>query len=217
VQDTKQLIDNLQTQLGVHLDTTGGLTSPGFAFLTKAVQLHWTADQIKYQLLASVNKTVSGGGDIGASATDIKKQFNDYGVPVSDQAVMDWAMKLQSGQVDAAAITGYAQEQAKSLYPGLADAISRGVTVRQYADPYLQIANQELGVDTANVSLTDPKWNKAINQIDPKTGQRVSMNLQDWTSLVRSDPSYGYDKTSQASTQAATFATQLAQTMGAVG
>jgi hypothetical protein len=130
---------------------------------------------------------------------------------------MGWATKLASGAVDQAAITGYAQEQAKSLFPGLADAISRGVTVRQYADPYLQIANQELGINTSTVSLTDPKWMKAINTIDPKTGARTSMNLSDWTSLVRSDPTYGYDKTTQASSQAADFAGRLGQMMGATG
>lgn len=215
VEATKRLIDDLQMQLGVSISTAGGLSSPGFQFLAKAVQMGWTPDQIKYNLLAIAGK--SGGGDVGAMAADIKQTFNDYGVPLSDSAVMGWATKLASGAVDQQAILGYAQQQAISLFPGLKDAISRGISVRQYADPYLQIAAQELGINPANVSLTDPKWMKAINAIDTKTGARVSMNLSDWTALVRSDPTYGYDQTSQAATQAASFATQLSKMMGAVG
>jgi hypothetical protein len=108
-------------------------------------------------------------------------------------------------------------EQAKSLFPGLTSALDQGVTVRQYAEPYLQIAQQELGTNINAISLTDPKWNAAVNQIDPKTGQRVSMNLSDWTSKIRSDSQYGYDTTEQARTRAAQLSTQLTNMMGAIG
>lgn len=218
IENTKRIVQDLQTQLGIKFgNPDAGLGSMEFAFLVNAVTYGWTPEQIKYNMLASVNKDISGGGDLGAAAVSIKKQFDDYGVPMSDKAVMDWALKLNQGAVDAQAILGYAQQTAMSIYPGLKDAISRGVTVRQYADPYLQIAQQELGISTENVSLTDPKWLRAINTIDPSTGARVSMSLNDWTSVVRSDPTYGYDRTEKATTQAASFATQLAQKMGATG
>lgn len=217
IEATKRIIDDLQKSLGIKFSDEGGLNSMAFGLLTNAVTYGWTPDQIKYNMLASVNKSITGGGDLGKAAADIKKEFDDYGVPMSDKAVMDWAMKLQQGAVDAAAITGYAQEQAKSLFPGLADAISRGISVRQYATPFLQIAQQELGIDTDNISLTDPKWMAALNQVDAKTGQRVSMNLSDWTAKIRNDPTYGYDQTTQASTQAAGFAKRLSEMFGATG
>lgn len=217
IENTKNVLDDMMQQLGINLSNDGGLNSLAFKFLNDAVTQDWTPDQIKYKLLASVNKTTTGGGDLGDAASKVKGVMDDYGVPMSDQAIMGWASKLTQGAVDENAIVGYAQQNAMSLFPGLKDAISRGITVRQYADPYLQIANQELGTDPKTVSLTDPKWMRALTNIDPKTGQRVSMSLNDWTSTIRSDPTYGYDKTTQATTQAASFAKNLAQMMGATG
>lgn len=216
---TRQVVDDLQTSLGIQLNQAGGLGSQYVQFINQAVSQGWTPDQIKYHMISGtmLQSSQNVGGDLGNAAAQVKKEFDDYGVPLSDQAVMGWANKLLSGAVDASAITGYAQEQAKSLFPGLSDAISRGISVRQYAAPYLQIAQQELGVDPTTVKLTDPKWMAALNQVDPATGQRVSMNLSDWTTKVRTDTTYGYDKTNQASTQAADFASRLAQMMGATG
>lgn len=217
IEATRRIIADLESQLGIHFDTSGGLSSMGFWLLNTAVRSGWTPEQIKYNMLASVNKSITGGGDLGAMAVNIKHTMDDYGVPMSDTAIMGWASKLAQGAVDDQAILGYAQQQAMSLFPGLKDAISRGVTVRQYADPYMQIAQQELGIDPKSQSFTDPKWMRAINSVDPKTGQRVSMSLSDWTAVIRSDPKYGFDKTEKAATQGANFATDIGRMMGAVG
>jgi hypothetical protein len=80
---------------------------------------------------------------------------------------------------------------------------------------YLQIAQQELGVNPSDISLTDAKWMKALNQVDPKTGQRAAMSLDSWLSTIRSDAAYGYDKTSKARGDATTLAAQLQQRFGA--
>ena len=215
----KQQIDDLQRQFGVVLDTTGGFSSPAFQFFTKAVQQGWTPDQIKYNLLASVNKTSYGSGELGNNAAQIKAMANDYGVPLSDKTVMGYATQLAQGAMTAASIKGYLITQAQSRFPGLAGPdgpLARGVTVRQVADPYLQIAQQELGTNTATVNLTDPKWMAALDTVDPKTGTHSSMSLSDWTRTVRSNPIYGYDSTIQAQTQVASLATQLMQKMGAI-
>jgi hypothetical protein len=112
-------------------------------------------------------------------------------------------------------VKGYAIEQAKSLFPGLTAALDAGQTVDQYADPYKQIATQELNVNPADIQWTDPKWMKALNQVDPKTGARTSMSLDQWLSTLRTDPTYGYDQTNKAGQQAAQLATQLSQRFGA--
>src|SRR4051812_18629616 len=149
---TQRLIDNLQTQLGISFSNDGGLNSMHFWMVSNAVRNGWTADEIKYQMLASVNKTVPefATGEVGSNAVAIRQTMNDYGVPMSDKGIMGWAINLASGAVDQKGIIGYAQQSAMSLFPGLRDAISRGITVRQYADPYMQIAQQELGIDPKN-------------------------------------------------------------------
>jgi hypothetical protein len=207
-----QQVKDLEAQTGIRF-TNDQL---GFAFMVNAVKLGWDAQTIKYQLLASVNTRGGTGGEIGSSATLVKSMANDYGVSQSDAAVMNWAKQLASGAVDQNGVKGYLIEQAKSRFPGLSDALDRGVTVRQYADQYLQIAQQELGVDPATASLTDPKWSAALDQVDPKTGTHFAMTQADWTRKIRQDPTYGYNATPQAAQQAATLTTQIAQKMGAI-
>lgn len=210
--DTQRLVRDAETATGIQLGA--GFGGQEFNFFVKAVQEGWSADRIRYELLAIGGK--GSGGDLAESAATVRSMANDYGVPISDAAAQKWATQLAQGAIDTNAIRGYLVEQAKSLYPGLSSALDRGITVKQYADPYLQIAQQELGTDPNTISLLDPKWQKALNQIDPKTGARTSMSLSDWTSLVRTDPAYGYDHTPQGAGQATQLATALSKSFGTI-
>ncbi len=206
------MIADAEAATGIKLDTTGGLSSQGFQFLSKASMAGWDAARIRYELLAIGG---GNGGDVAAQGLNVKNLANQYGVPLSDQAAMDWATKLAQGAITEDSVKGYLVEQAKSLFPALAGALDRGITVAQYADPYIQIAQQELGINPASVSFTDPKWMQALNQVDPKTGQRVSMSLDDWLKTIRTDSRYGYDTSSQGRQSATQLATALQQRFGA--
>lgn len=151
------------------------------------------------------------------AANQVEQIAAQYGIPLSDQSVTAWAQKLILGEVTLDNFDAYAKEQAKSLYPSLSDAIDAGITVRQYADPYAQIAARELGINPNDFNLADPKWSAPLTQIDPSSGARTAMTLQSWQSHIRSDPTYGYDTTTGARDQAAQFATNLAQQFGAQG
>jgi hypothetical protein len=137
-----------------------------------------------------------------------------YAVPLSDQIVDKWSQDLATGMVDMNVYESYLREQAKSLFPGLANAIDRGITVDQYVQPYAQIAVQELGVNPAEIDWRDPKWNTAIHRIDPKTGVPTAMSLSDWTKELRTNSVYGFDQTQRAQEQAAALGQALLQRMG---
>lgn len=202
---------DLEQQLGIQLtsDQTWNLS-------VQATINGWDPTRIRYEML-QLKDTATSGGDIAANAAQVKSLANSYGVPLSDNSTLTWAKQLASGIIDQDAVKGYLVEQAKSLFPALSGALDRGVTVQQYVDPYLQIAQQELGVNPAGVSLTDPKWSQILNQVDPKSGQRVTMSLDQALKTFRTDPSFGYDQTSQAANSATALATQLSQKFGASG
>lgn len=212
--DTKRVFDDMQRQLGVTLNTDGGFASQSFTLFTRAVNEGWDANRIKYEMLNATG-TQAGGGELGKTATDVKSMANQYGVPLSDASTMDFARKMSEGAIDQAGLQGYMIEQAKSLFPSMTAALDRGITVKQYASPYLQIAQQELGVDPDTVDLTDKKWLAALNQVDPKTGDRTPMSLDQWLKTVRSDPSYGYDTTNKAKADATSLMGNLGQMFGA--
>lgn len=178
----------------------------------------WTDAEIKWNTVAAgihpgeTSKELSG--NLATQAQNVQKAASDYGVPLSDQATIDWAQKLAGGTVDSNAVNGYMIEQAKSLYPGLAGALDQGITVAQYADPYKQIATRELNLNPNDFNLSDPKWNSAISQVDPQTGNKVPMSLDQWQTNIRTDPKYNYDSTNNAKAGAAQLVNTLAQKFG---
>ena len=216
----RAFVEDAQSQLGIKLNGGGGsvesfFASDYFKFVEEAAAAGWSFEEIKYQL-SMRGGFGSGGGEIETQTAAVKKLSDDYGVPYSDWASRIWGTQLARGTVDMKAVNGYFAQQAKSLFPGISELIDRGFTVRQVADPYLQIVQQELGINPDTVSLTDPMWSKAINTTDAK-GQKISMSLSDWTRTVRTDPVYGYDRTPKARQEGANLAMMLGQKMGALG
>ena len=153
---------------------------------------------------------------IDEQAAKVKQAAGAYYVPLADVTAREWSKKVLSGEVPEAAFQQYLKDQAKSMFPPLAAAIDAGVTVEQYADPYKQVAAQTLEVPPEQINFNDPRWSRALMNVD-KDGNRTSMTLYDWQALLKTDTSYGYDRTSQARQQAAQMAQQLQETFGRAG
>lgn len=153
------------------------------------------------------------GGDAIAA---VKKTAADYLVPVSDGTIEKWARATIAGTATADDYTNWAKEQAKSLMPALSKQIDAGMTVRDLVDPYAQIAAKTLGINPEAIDFTESKWRKAVDQVDPKTGDRTMSSLTDWETQLMKDPTYGYDTSAPGRERGAAFATRLAQTMGAL-
>lgn len=183
----------------------------------RAMNLGWDDSQIQRYVAADikVGAGVQNTGQAAVTVDDLRTQASDWMVPISDATLQDWTRQILKGDVPAEAFGSYLREQAKSMFPGLSDAIDRGVTVKQYTDPYRQYAGQLLEIDPNSIDLVhDPKFSKAMFSTDPKTGQRAQMSLSDWQSYLRTTPDY--NKTAQAVDQAANFAETLTKTFGAV-
>jgi hypothetical protein len=144
----------------------------------------------------------------------LKEQAGQYYVPMSDQALQGWTQKIIGGQITADSFSAYLKEQAKSLFPGLANAIDQGITVQHYTDPYRQIAAQTLELNPDSVDFSSPKFSPALYQKDAKTGANTSMTLSDFGTYLRGLPDYA--KTNQANQQVADFGSSLLNTFGAI-
>lgn len=186
-----------------------------------ALQNGWNADQASQHLADIVLPTEGDAstlqGEAGATSQKLQATAGQYATPISNQALYSWSRGIMDGSQTEDGFNTYVQDQAKSMYPGLASAIDSGVTVKQYADPYVQQAAKTLEIAPESIDLTDPKWNRFLNQVDPKTGGRTSMSIADATATMMTDPTYGYDQTQQAKTQASDFVTKIGQQFGALG
>ena len=86
---TQRMFVDAQKQLGMSVDTTGGFASPGFQLYQRAVSEGWDAARIKYELAAVATGDTTG--ELGNTATTIRKQADDMGVSLSDPTVLQWA------------------------------------------------------------------------------------------------------------------------------
>jgi hypothetical protein len=203
-QQSQTQIQNLAGQFGI------ALKPADIAWLGMMSQHEgWNQGQIQ----AKLSSYVYGDGATvpGQQVTNMAKQ---YLVPLSQQAQQNLESLLVAGNMDTQSLTAYFAAHAKSLYPTMGTAIDQGITPAQYADPYKQVAASTLEIDPNTIDFMQPKWNKALMQLDPKTGQRTAMNLSDWTNTIRTDPTYGYDTTNGARVEAGNLANKIMTNFG---
>lgn len=199
------------TQLG---STVHGLALHDLT--VNALRNGWSQQQIDQALTAGGLDTT--GKQPSAALTTLaglKQKSAEYLVPLSDQALNQWVAKISAGQVQADDFDAYLKDQAKILRPWMAKQIDAGVTPQQYADPYRQYAAQLLEKNPDSIDLmNDPKYSLALDNVDPKTGERGPMSFSAWQQYLRSTSDY--KQTSQAVDQGAQFATMLTKTFGKI-
>lgn len=179
----------------------------------RAMNLGWDDSQIRRYVAADIKVGATNTGETAITVDALKAEAADWLVPLSEATLQQWTRQIVSGDVPAEAFTSYLKDQAKSLIPQWADAIDKGATVKQYSDPYKQYAGQLLEIDPNTIDLVhDPKFSRALFNLDPKTGERKPMSLAEWQNYLRATPDYA--KTAQAVDQGARFATDLVREFG---
>lgn len=177
--------------------------------------MDWNATEQKFALSAEFDYSPDTGAQAQSKVVgDLKAEASKYLIPLSEGTIDDWGRQIVAGTTDVATFGNYLKEQAKSLFPSLSAALDSGVTVSQYVEPYRQLAAERLEMMPGAVNFMDPQWMRAIQQVDPKSGARTSMTLSDFDQMIRTDPTYGYDKTNQAKKLAVDLVTTLGRTFG---
>ena len=182
---------------------------------TDARRLGWNAEQVQSAIGNEFH--YKPGGQQGGALTienQLKQIASDYLQPVSDSTLSRWEQDVISGRTAVADFEGQMKAQAKSLYPSMAASIDAGQTAAQFAEPYRQVAAKTLEMSPDTIDFADPRWNKALNTVDPKTGQRMSMSLSDWDTELRSNPIYNYQNTQGAKVAAYDMAGTMARAFG---
>lgn len=211
-----QAINGLAQQAGITIDPERARE-----IAQSYLRYGWTQTDLQRALGAEWHYDPSSKNQ-AAAITKMKTDAQNWLVPLSDQAIQTWGQGIISGTTTDAQFQQYLRDNAKSLMPQLSNLIDAhagdpNFNVSTFADPYKQHAANALGISTDQIDLTDPKWRKALDQIDPKTGERRIMSLSEWDSTLKSDPTYGYDKTTNGINDGLTLANQLKASMGLGG
>lgn len=154
-----------------------------------------------------------------AAVTKMKADAKNWLVPLSDQAIQTWGQGIISGMSTDANFQQYLRDSAKSLMPQLSNLIDThagdpNFTVKTFADPYAQHAANLLGIQSDQVDLNDPKWRRALDQVDSKTGERRIMSLSEWDSTLKTDPTYKYDSSANGVQDGLALAGSLKSSLG---
>lgn len=176
-------------------------------------RLGWTDQMLGESLAARFRIRTAKPGQGTATVESVRSLAADYGVTLSDHTVSVWTQRLLGGRMDEAGLRVALVDKAKKLYPSIADEIDADLSVRDYFDPYAQRAAQILGVNPEEIDFSDRRWSRALNQIGEK-GVRVPMTFEAWERDLRTNPLYGYDKTTRGRSEAASFAEQFSRAVG---
>ena len=150
----------------------------------------------------------------GGDADAIRIAARAYGYSVSD-AEMQAA--LTGGMYNGVAVTQdsilqKAQKSAKGKYFHLADQIDAGLSLEDIFSGYRNYAADALEIDPNQIDFTkDSKWAAAFG-----TKESGQMSLTDWTRMIKSDPTFGWQYTKQANQQSTDIALTLARAFGKV-
>jgi hypothetical protein len=153
------------------------------------------------------------GGQAGAAAKQITQYAYAQGLQVPEQTVKNNAAYLVRGLTTMQQVQDGLLQQAVSTYPGFTQQLQGGATMRDIAQPYIQMTAQELGLPDTDIDVWHPKVRAALNAADPK-GQPVPLDLASYQSMLRSDPAWR--KTQGAQTQVMNVGHQVLAHMGLV-
>lgn len=200
------------TSLGINLNPTE------IAWYTEFAQSQgWDLPTLTRAILDTHNQKRFHAGTVESTKSSLQATAANYGVKIGDDNAFDWASKIATGRATTDGFEEWARNHARGTYPGLEKELDAGMTVRQIADPYMQIASDTLGVNPATMSLTDPKWQRALQGRDANGNVTGPMTTQDWTRHIMSDAQYGYASSANGQSAALQLRDSLAKTFGVEG
>lgn len=188
-------VRTLAAEMGV--STFGG----DFAHLVNLAQsLGWDEAVLRQRIGSYLGtKAIQSGKTFGGSAGEIQQQirslYYDMGARYSGYAINLHVRDVLTGKTTVEAVRAQLTERAISTFPGLAEQIRGGATVRQLADPYIQAKAQLLEVPPEMITLQDTTVRRGMSyrDADGKVGQ---MPLWQYEQQVKQDPKW--DRTKNA-------------------
>jgi hypothetical protein len=190
------------------------LTAPQLQKLaTNMVTLGWGNDQVQNFLgqYVQFNDKHVIGGQAGAVYSQLRAYAYAQGVSLSDDQIKTYASYIARGVSDMNGTMDQIRQTAAGTFPAFTQQIQAGATVKDIADPYVQMMAQELQQDPAALNANTPLIKNALNR-QGKDGKPDPMSLTDFQQLVRAQP--GWKGTPAAIGTTATVAKQVLQQMG---
>ena len=147
--------------------------------------------------LAPLIKPISGTtfkGAAASTAAGLREKARSYGVVFSDQWFANAVQGMKNGTIAEQDLVNEIVTQSKSRYSGIEGLISDTRSVKDVADPYMQMMADVLERNPADISLADPDVQSALQFNDPTSGQTRTKTLYEFEQELRQKPEWGNTK-----------------------
>jgi hypothetical protein len=172
---TGKVVDNSKTIEGIAMD---------------AIKNGWNDTQILQHIGDNAQLLFTGGGTIGSSVDNIKKQALNYGITI-DNNYLDTIQRSLLDPTDGRDQQYYLNEmkaQAMDLYKPFASSLKEGRSLYEVTNSYRNQMATLLEVDSTNVT-----WKDLMSKVvDPTTGN--ARTFADFNKQVKQDPLWQYTK-----------------------
>jgi len=182
------------------------------------MKLGWDDAELSRHLATLINPSARGGlvgGDAGSVQQQVKQLFSDYGVKYSSGQSIGWARRILTGTDTLDSLKATLINSAKSRYAAFSQDLDAGRTMKDLADPYMQLMAQTLELPEASVDMFDAKIQQAMSLRDAKTGAPTVKPLWQFEQDLKQDPRW--DKTKGAVNAAYDQAMRIGKAWGFVG
>lgn len=161
------------------------------------------------------------GGEFGSLINQAKEMAGayDYRPADLDRQARDAAgFGLHYGDESQAGLSAWEtklKNYAKAKYGAFADRIDAGETVRDIAQPYIDVYGQILEVNPQDVGLDDKLLQKALQGVTEAGKPPAAQPVWQFEQELRKDPRWA--KTNNANQAAASVLTKIGETFGMIG
>lgn len=154
------------------------------------------------------NPTAPLGGKVGDTIRSLSTYASDMGVFKSPNEITSKSVDVITGKSRQEDILASYRKDAQALYANFAPRLAEdaGLTVRDLANPYIQMMADTFETASDNIKLTDDTIQKAIND------SKGLINLGQFRTMLRNDKRF--ETTSTAKREAADLGTAMLRSFG---
>jgi len=150
-------------------------------------------------------------GQAGMHEYTMKQYAYSQGIRLDKQSIKNQAQLVVRGLATTQDYESQIREQAKSMFPGYADRLDAGMSMREVASPYIQEMSSAFGLPDTSIDIMDPLIKSALNGLN-KEGKPTGTSLSDFQVQLRNDNRW--KSTAKAQDQTLTAGLAVLRDMG---
>ena len=195
------------TTSGSSSSGTGSTTSSSIQGADATVYLNEFVKEVVKDTLKK-NPRAQLGGKVGDTMRSLSTYASDMGVFKSPNEITSKSVDVITGKSRQEDILASYRKDAQALYANFAPRLAEdaGLTVRDLANPYIQMMADTFETAADNIKLTDDTIQKAIND------SKGLINLGQFRTMLRNDKRF--ETTSTAKREAADLGTAMLRSFG---